>query len=269
MTHYVSNCSKNEHGWAHGGEAGDQTRGEYYVRPWYGFDQDKTARHPDAKVRDLIAVLAVQAADNDCIGYDQGQRLTMWEQLQKVGYWPKNIKTPCEADCSSSTAAIVKAVGYLVGDEKMQRCPDYMTTWNESAFLKNAGFEILYGFRGPEDLLPGDIQFNTDMHTNIFVGTRREGPELPKERRKTMECILGIKGQNTLVWYDGTNINDLSTVPDLTAVQKVAKATLGEELPRVDLTEEEFARFCQALKGGYPKHLKKIVDKYPTRSPEA
>lgn len=84
-----------------------------------------------------------------------------------------------------------------------------------------------------------------------------------------MQSIIGIKGQNTLVWFDGTNINDLSNTADLAVVQKIAKATIGEELPRIDLTEEEFARFCQALKGGYPKHLKKIVDKYPTRSPEA
>lgn len=268
MTYWVSNCSKNEHGWAHGGEAGDQTRVEYYIRPWYSYDQDKTARHPDEAVRYLIAKMAVQAADNDRIGYDQGDRLSMWAQLQRAGYDPSRITVPCEADCSSSTAAIVKAVGHVLGDAKLERVPDYMTTWTEEAFLKTAGFEILYGHRGPEDLVPGDIQFNTDRHTNIYVGTDRKGPELPRKRRRTMQSIIGIKGQNTLVWFDGTNINDLSNTADLAVVQKIAKATIGEELPRIDLTEEEFARFCQALKGGYPKHLKKIVDKYPTRSPE-
>lgn len=88
-------------------------------------------------------------------------------------------------------------------------------------------------------------------------------------RRTHMECIIGIKNRNTLVWYDGTAVNDLTNTADLAVVQKVARATRGEDLPRIDLTEEEFARFCQALKGGYPKHLKAIVDKYPTRSPEA
>lgn len=269
MTYYVSNCGIDENGKASGGQAGDQTKLEYRVKAWSDFGQDKTARHPDENVRYLIAKLAVEAADNDNIGYDQGQRLTMWEQLKKVGYYPRNIKTPCEADCSSSTAAIVKAVGYLTGNERMQRCHDYMTTWTEEAFLYDAGFEILYGFRGPQDLLAGDIQFNTDRHTNIYIGERRDGPEPPSRRRKKMECIIGIKNRNTLVWFDGTNINDLTNTADLAVVQKLAKAVTGEELPRVDLDEEEFARFCQALTGGYPKHLMKLVTKYPTRSPEA
>lgn len=269
MAYYVSNCGIDENGRAMGGKAGDQTGREYRVRTWYDYGQDKTARHPDEAVRYLIAHLAVLAADNDNIGYDQSERTTMWEQLQRAGYDPASIRTPCEADCSSSTAAIVKAVGHILGDEKLKRCPDYMTTWTETAFLSNAGFEILYGPRGPEDLVPGDIQFNTDRHTNIYIGERREGPEPPRKRRRKMECILGIKGKNTLVWFDGTNVNDLSGTACLDAVQAVAKATMGDELPRVDLTEEQFARFCQALKGGYPKHLKKIVEKYPTRSPEA
>ena len=269
MTYWVSNCGGDEHGRAMGGEAGDQTRREYRVKEWTDFGQDKIARHPDPEIGNLIARLAVQAADNDNIGYDQSERLTMWQQLQKVGYWPKDITRPCEADCSSSTAAIVKAVGYLVGDEKMQRCHEYMTTWTETAFLSSAGFQIHYGFKEPKDLLPGDIQFNTDRHTNIYIGTDREGPEPIKKRRKSMECIIGIKGRNTLVWFDGVNINDLTNTSDLGVVQKVAKATIGEELPRLDLSEEEFARFCQSLRGGYPKHLKSLVEKYPSRSPEA
>lgn len=276
MIHWVSNCGGDEHGGASGGQAGDQTTYEYKVKEWGYFHQQVVLRHPDEKVRYLIAHLAVQAADNDAIGYDQGQRSTFWERLREAGYDPSKITIPCETDCSASTAAIVKAVGYLTGDRRLQNVPEWLWTGNERSYLQAAGFEALTGpmyTDSPDRLLPGDIQLahheGGRQHTNIYVGTRREGPEPPRKRRKTMECILGIIGKNTLVWYDGTNINDLSTIPDLTAVQKVAKATMGEELPRVDLTEEEFARFCQALKGGYPKHLKAIVDKYPTRSPEA
>lgn len=269
MTHYVSNCSKNEHGWAHGGEAGDQTGVEYYVRPWYDYGQTMTARHPDEKVRYLIAKLAVESAENDLIGYDQGERTTMWEQLQMAGYDPKRINVPCEADCSSSTAAIVKAVGHIVGDEKLQNVSAHMWTGIEREQLQRAGFVIITGSAlDPSKLVYGDIQFNAEHHTNIYVGTDPKGPDEPRKRRKSMQCIMGIKGNDTLLWYDGTNLNDLSAVPDLNVVQKVAKATLGEELPKVVLSEEEFARFCQALKGGYPKHLKKLVEKYPTRSPE-
>lgn len=86
---------------------------------------------------------------------------------------------------------------------------------------------------------------------------------------ETMDCIISIQGRNTLVWFDGININDLTTPADVTVLDKVAKACYGSALPRVMLSEEEFARLCQCIKGGYPKHLKALVDKYPPRSPEA
>lgn len=270
MAHYVSNCSKNEHGWAHGGEAGDQTGAEYYVRPWYDYGQDQTARHPDGRVRYLIAKLATEAADNDRIGYDQGERTTFWEQLQRAGYDPKAIRTPCEADCSSSTAAIVKAVGHIVGDRLLQGVSAHMWTGIERSELQRAGFEIITGaaVRDPARLVPGDIQFNDAHHTNIYIGTRREGPEPPRTGRRTMDCIISIKGDSTLLWFDGENVNDLTDVPDVAVLDKVAQAATGEKLPRVTLDPEEFARLCQSIKGGFPKHLKKLVDKYPTRSPE-
>lgn len=271
MTYYVSNCGIDERGRISGGQAGDQTGREYRVRTWYDYNQDQTARHPDERVRYLIAKLAVESANNDNIGYDQGERTTMWEQLRKVGFDPTKIATPCEADCSASTAAIVKAVGFLVDDAKLQGVSPHMWTGIEREQLQRAGFTIITGnsVLDPSRLLPGDIQFNNGHHTNIFIGEDPAGPQPPKKKgRRKMECILGIKGKNTLVWFDGTNINDLSGTACLDAVQAVAKAVMDEELPRVDLTEEQFARFCQALKGGYPKHLKKIVEKYPTRSPE-
>lgn len=85
---------------------------------------------------------------------------------------------------------------------------------------------------------------------------------------ETMDCIISIKGRNTLVWFDGADINDLTTPADVSVLDKVAKACYGSALPRVMLSEEEFARLCQCIKGGYPKHLKALVDKYPPRSPE-
>lgn len=85
---------------------------------------------------------------------------------------------------------------------------------------------------------------------------------------ETMDCIISIKGRNTLVWFDGADISDLTTPADVSVLDKVAKACYGSALPRVMLSEEEFARLCQCIKGGYPKHLKALVDKYPPRSPE-
>ena len=97
----IANCSKDEHGEYRGGTAGDQTRKELCVRSWYNAGWNVVMRHPDKKTRQLIAKMAKNAADNDMIGYDQGQRLTFCEQLKKVNYMPEKIRVACEADCSS------------------------------------------------------------------------------------------------------------------------------------------------------------------------
>lgn len=90
----------------------------------------------------------------------------------------------------------------------------------------------------------------------------------PTFEEDEMHIIISIKGRNTLVYYDGSAINDLTHPDDVSVLNKLYKACTNRDMPRITLTEEEFARLCQSVKGGYPKHLKAIVDKYPTRSPE-
>ena len=64
------------------------------------------------------------------------------------------------------------------------------------------------------------------------------------------------------------HLNDLTSPEDIAVLNKLYKACTNRDVPRITLTEEEFARLCQSVKGGYPKHLQALVDKYPTRSPE-
>ena len=111
----ISNCGKGESGYS-GQQAGDQTGQEYWLISWFNCNWNCVLRHPNSKVRSLIAELATEAAKNDNIGYDQSDRLTFWNYLKNANYHPGNITVPCEADCSSSTAAIVKAAGYLSGN---------------------------------------------------------------------------------------------------------------------------------------------------------
>ena len=169
----ISNCGHDENGKYSGGKAGDQTGGEYCIRPWYNRPWDCVLRHPDTKVQADISKLAKQAAENDLIGYDQSQRGTFWEQLKTVAsYLPANIKTACEADCSSSTAAIVKAVGYRKKNAKLKGVSTDLWTGNIKAALKAAGFEVLTAgkYTDSQDyLLPGDILLNESHHVAINV----------------------------------------------------------------------------------------------------
>ena len=167
----ISNSGHDENGGYRGGEAGDQTGTEWYLRSWYDRPWNCVIRHPNSKVRELIAELAVKAAKNDKIGYDQDERVTYWSQLKKVGYDPSKITVPCEEDCSAGVMANVKAVGYLLGIEALKNVP-ITSTWYMRDTLKNAGFEILTAskyLKSPDYLKRGDVLLNDAKHTATNV----------------------------------------------------------------------------------------------------
>ncbi len=167
----VSNCGSSETGGING-RAGDQTGGEYCIRSWSDFGQNVVLWHPSKKVNDLVADLASEAAANDKIGYDQTQRETFWNQLKTVRYRPANIKKACEADCSSSTATIVKAAGYILGDVNLKAVPVSCWTGNLRSALVKAGYKCSWDkkYTDSPDYLPrGSINLNESRHVNINV----------------------------------------------------------------------------------------------------
>lgn len=166
----ISNCGHDENGRYTGGIAGDQYGTEWQIVPWYSRPWKYVFRHPDKRVRQLIADKARAAARNNCIGYDQGQRYTFWQQLEKVGYDPAKINFPCEADCSSGVAAIVKAVGYDLGIDALKGVSIYCYTGNLRAALAVAGFDVLTEGKyltSDQWLKAGDILLLEGAHTAI------------------------------------------------------------------------------------------------------
>lgn len=181
----VSNCGKNEYGGISGGSAGDQTGAEFWKISWYNFGQSVVYRHKNRMVGNLLSELAEEAADNNNIGYDQPTRLSFYQQLQNFGWRPANISTPCAADCSSATAALVLAAGHILysnTDEEIKKIGakiiDAMnpadTTYDIGEDLANAGFYALRDskyLRSDAYLLPGDINLNGTAHVNINLTT--------------------------------------------------------------------------------------------------
>ena len=166
----ISNCGNDEKGNSIGGKAGDQTGSEWSVNRWTGW-QNCVLRHPDKKVRDLLAKLATEAASNNKIGYDQGQRWTFWIELQRSGYRPSKIKTACETDCSAGVISLVRAVGHLKGNMALKNIGGTYTGDMRSAF-QAAGFKVLTKkkYRTSSDYLQaGDILLNDTYHAAICV----------------------------------------------------------------------------------------------------
>ena len=168
---YISNSGSDENGRATGGKAGDQTGNEWTIRGWYNRPWNCVLRYPDTTVANKISELAIKAARNDKIGYNQNNRTSYWLLLRSAGYDPSKITTACDADCSAGVIANVKAVGYLLGIPKLQNIWATYTGNMRQAFYE-AGFQILSGNKfltSPDYLLPGDILLNDVHHTATCV----------------------------------------------------------------------------------------------------
>lgn len=133
----ISNSGHDENGKYSGGRAGDQTGKEWAIIGWYNRPWKCVIRHPDAEVREKIASLSEKAAKNDNIGYDQGQRVSYWNELAKAKYNPAAIKTKCEADCSSGVMANVKAAGYLLNNVPFSKTPKVINKFAKDIALYN------------------------------------------------------------------------------------------------------------------------------------
>ena len=180
--HYISNSGHDENNQYNSGEAGDQTGKEWELKKWYSRPWSVVLRYPDFSVALKIAELAIDAALNNKIGYDQYQRKSYWTQLEKVGYNPSKIKTACEADCTAGVTANVKAVGYLMGIKKLQELPIDTYSGNMRSRFVSAGFKALTASKylsSPDYLLPGDILLYEGHHaaTNITYGKKVEKPD--------------------------------------------------------------------------------------------
>lgn len=211
-----------------------------------------------------------------------------------------------DIDCSRAVQVSWGAIGILPLDVTF-------TTRNEREVLRECGFsrvslegvrrgDVLYkrghtemylgnglcgGARIDESgstngILTGD-QTGREVATGYYDPSRWDeayryfGPELEEPEgglQVGMECIISIKDKNTLVFFDGVGISDLTSTAGVNVLDKIHRVTskaAGQDergLPRVTLSAEEFARLCQDLRGGYPKHLRALVEKYAPRSPE-
>lgn len=162
----VSNCGSN-----YDGALGDSSGREYSVQPWYSRPWNCVLRFPDAQIRSTISRLAIDAANNNNIGYDWGGS-SMGVQLAKVGYEPSKITVKCGADCSGSTSYIINAAGHLCNNSKLASYPKNSTRTMRSS-LQSIGFILLTDSKyltSDKYLLEGDVLLNDNHHVCINVG---------------------------------------------------------------------------------------------------
>jgi hypothetical protein len=196
MGYYISNCGGDERGQLSGGQAGDQTGTEWGIKPITDYRATFGYRfhYSDANVRKMLADLAVEAANNDLVGYDQGQRITFYQHLAASNWRPSQITIPCEADCSSGVAAIIKAVGELLNIQAFKNIDVNMDTRSAVKMLTAIGFTMTTdNVTNYAIASRGDIFLNcsdTGHHIVIYVGTNSDGSADEEQKEPNRQTML-------------------------------------------------------------------------------
>ena len=199
-------ASIDERGRSCGGKAGDQTGREVKIGNWYNFGQDVVIRAKSAKVAAKMAKACKSLCRGNYVGYDQDQRTTLYEQLEKLKWDYSKLKKKCETDCSAFMACVARCAGVKVSKN--------IWTGNMVAAFKATGkFKILTSAKyltSDKYLKTGDIIVNQATHVIMALedGSKAKGytgsyPSLPT---KGYIC-KGDKGtrvtnlQKFLKWY--------------------------------------------------------------------
>jgi len=162
----IGSARIDENGHATGGKAGDQTGKEVSRQNWY--KHAKGWRVFRAKVATVAAKIAQDmdwACDNIHIGYDQGQRLTLYNVSKPLDFNCKAVKTNCETDCSALVRVCCAYAGVML--------PNFRTPTEPKALLDSGAFVELTGAKYTDTsvyLKRGDILVTkTQGHTVVVL----------------------------------------------------------------------------------------------------
>lgn len=197
MSVKIGHASIDENGRAQNGKAGDQSKKEVCIRNWYLHNQGwYVLRAKDKKVAENIAKCMEDACANDCIGYDQVQRLTLYDAVRTNGFRcdKDSLKVNVETDCSALIRVCLAYAGVTVGN---------FNTSNEKKFiLATKKFEEVDCGSTSNHLKRGDILVTrTKGHTVVVLsdGAKSEStPHTPQKPTVKKAKKSASKRDNTL-----------------------------------------------------------------------
>lgn len=204
MPVYIGSARIDERGKISGGAAGDQTGKEVSYQAWYLHSKGWVVlRAKDAEIRNKIAYAMKAACDNNNIGYDQSNRLGLYESVKNYGFDPAKCVVLTETDCS---ALVRVCVCYASG----KNIPNFNTS-SELSVLKATGLFDVYTddahCKSSSNLLPGDILVTkTKGHTVAVISvpsTNSDDGSLKRgskgDKVKELQIKLNKVGNNLVV----------------------------------------------------------------------
>lgn len=159
----IGHATIDENGKAHSGKAGDNNGKEVCRRDWYKHSKGwNVLRAKYDTTAEKIAECMEKACDNNNVGYDQYQRLTLYNAAAKVGFDVSKVNTAVETDCSALVRVCLAYAGIMV---------DNFTTSNEKKIILNTGLFEELNIGGSSDYLKrGDILVTkTKGHTVVVL----------------------------------------------------------------------------------------------------
>ena len=162
----IGSARIDENGHAKGGKAGDQTGKEVSTQNWYLHSKGwRVLRCLDPQRAKLIADDMQYGCDNKHIGYDQNQRLTLYNVAKTVGFNCSRVTQNCETDCSALVRVCCAYAGINVSN--------FRTSNEANILLKSGYFEEMKGTKyqnSPDYLRRGDILVTkTQGHTVVVL----------------------------------------------------------------------------------------------------
>lgn len=164
-TVYIGHSARDENGKYQNGQAGDQTGREVCKETYYNHKQGWVGlRAKDGEIAELIAQCMEDACANDCIGYDQNQRLTLYDTVRNLNFKCdiNTLKVKVECDCSSLVRVCLAYAGVHVGN--------FNTSDEKSVILGTGMFIEFTVASNGSNLKRGDILVTkTKGHTIVIL----------------------------------------------------------------------------------------------------
>ena len=187
MSLVVGSARIDENGHISGGKPGDQTGNEVSTQAYYVHSKGWYCLRPKSTtVANAIAEAMLQGCRNNNIGYCQGHRSNVIEQLRKVGKLSK-ISVKTEADCSSLIRACCIQAGFDPGN---------FNTSSEVSTLRATGqFMDKIAVTSKTELFNGDVLVTkTKGHTVVVVSgnPRRSTSYYPKYSGSSGSIITAL-----------------------------------------------------------------------------
>lgn len=186
-------------------KAGDQNNGqEVSTQLWYLHSKGWfLLRAKDPAKRKLIAEAMQKACDNNDIGYSQGTRNTLWNDVKKNGYDPSKTTKAVNTDCSALVRVCCAYAGIMADD--------FITSTLKSRLMKTGEFNLYTEdkyCKKSDYLMKGDILCTkTKGHTVVVLSDGAKAEYSSDDPAPTADLTPDTSTSTNTITVTGSSVN--------------------------------------------------------------